>query len=167
MNVKKLMTIEELNKECDALKEKFAAFAVQKKERVHKEPELVLCMQSADCSFMKMHPSKDGLVKRIGVVEYEFDGKIFDLLEDQLGQTWLGHWNDGPKPPELVDKWLCEFWDDEHQCSRGVGFYDAENSCSFTSITGYRDGTSHNNYKPIPRHEWPEWAVEAQKKLED
>lgn len=70
------------------------------------------------------------------------------------------------KPPELLDKWFCEFFENGTSHIKIVGFYDVVHECAYSN-DGKRQGRYYDNVVPIPRHLWPEWAVEAQKTLED
>jgi len=66
---------------------------------------------------------------------------------------------------EPQDKELVWFWDDG-RLTRGCGFYDAKNNRIFASDDGTRTGSTWEHYAPC-ECEWPEWAKEAYKKLED
>jgi hypothetical protein len=66
-----------------------------------------------------------------------------------------------PKDKELV--WC---WDDDYPFSRYLAFYDAKNNRVFRSGDGSRLGVKFSHYAPY-EGEWPEWAKEAVKKLED
>ena len=69
------------------------------------------------------------------------------------------HWK--PKDKELV--WA---WDDWCFFERYLIFYDAKNCCAFYSKDGGRNGCNYDHYAPF-EGEYPDWAKEAQKKLED
>jgi hypothetical protein len=47
-----------------------------------------------------------------------------------------------------------------------VVFYDAKKSAAFSELTGKRTGFKYDWYAPY-QGEWPDWAKEAQKKLQD
>ena len=66
-----------------------------------------------------------------------------------------------PKDKELV--WA---WDDWCFFERYLIFYDAKNCCAFYSKDGGRNGCNYDHYAPF-EGEYPDWAKEAQKKLED
>lgn len=66
---------------------------------------------------------------------------------------------------EIADKQLCECWNHESKV-RVLAFYDAVNKLTFSS-DGTRIGNRWDNYRPIPYAEWPQWAIEAVKTLED
>ena len=66
---------------------------------------------------------------------------------------------------ELKDKQLVWVWDDDTTAGRNIRFYDAKNNCIFR-LDGQRHGCEYDNYEPY-EGEWPEWAKEAVKILED
>ena len=66
-----------------------------------------------------------------------------------------------PKDKELV--WT---WDNDYEYCRELKFYDVKHDSTFTTIEGKRLGQSFDNYAPY-EGEYPDWAKEAQKKLED
>ena len=66
-----------------------------------------------------------------------------------------------PKDKELV--WA---WDNDYPFSRHLSFYDAQHNCTFCSGDGTRTGVEYSHYAPY-EGEWPEWAKEALKKLEE
>ena len=65
----------------------------------------------------------------------------------------------------LKDKELVECWDEDDTHRHMFKFYDKVNSCTFR-FNGTRDASDYDNYKKV-EGEWPEWAVEAVKTLED
>jgi hypothetical protein len=66
----------------------------------------------------------------------------------------------------IADKQLCECWDGIHTHTRNLRFYDAVNRQTFT-IKGKRKGSLFDYYRPIPYADYPDWAIEAEKTLED
>ena len=64
----------------------------------------------------------------------------------------------------LKDKQLVWCWDDE-ELVRAIRFYDAVNNCTFDS-GGYRKGSRYDHYEPYTG-EYPEWAKEAVKQLQN
>jgi hypothetical protein len=66
----------------------------------------------------------------------------------------------------IADKQLCECWNDMDTHSRSLRFYDAKNKTTFL-YNGVRDAHGWGNYRPIPYADYPEWAIEAEKTLED
>jgi len=50
---------------------------------------------------------------------------------------------------------------------KDLRFYDAEHKCTFTAISGVRDGYRYENYRKLMPWEYPDWAIEAQKLLEN
>ena len=67
--------------------------------------------------------------------------------------------------PELKDKQLVWCWDKFQTHQRIVGFYDAINDRPFTN-RGRRKGISWENYEAF-QGEYPDWAKEAYKTLEE
>ena len=65
-----------------------------------------------------------------------------------------------PKDKELV--WA---WDDDWPCGRSLIFYDGEHNRSY-DFKGEKGGMYFSHYAPY-EGEWPQWAKEAKKKLED
>jgi hypothetical protein len=57
-------------------------------------------------------------------------------------------------PREIPDKWLVEMWDNVDQY-RWVGFLEKPNRHTY------------DNYRAIKKEDWPKWAIEAHKSLED
>jgi hypothetical protein len=86
--------------------------------------------------------------------------------------AWIPHTDDRWQPIAfdeergIADKQLCECWDGDDTHRRVLKFYDVKNECSF-SYDGKRNGLDYNNYHPIPYADSPEWAIEAEKTLED
>ena len=78
------------------------------------------------------------------------------------------HWQPIAFDEELgiADKQLVECWDDAHTHARALRFYDAEHECAY-SCEGRRSLISWDNYRPIPYADYPDWAIEAEKTLED
>ena len=66
---------------------------------------------------------------------------------------------------ELKDKQLIWAWDDVNFAGRNIRFYDAKNNCIFW-LNGQRNGCEYDHYEPF-EGEYPEWAKEAVKRLED
>ena len=67
---------------------------------------------------------------------------------------------------EPADKELVWAWDSNKEFSRRLGFYDAKNNKLFNFGSGTRNGYHFSKYAPY-EGEWPEWAKEAVKNLED
>ena len=63
-------------------------------------------------------------------------------------------------PSQIPDKALVWCWDDKN-----TAFYDARNKCVFNHF-GKRNGFSYDNYE-LYKGEYPDWAKEALKTLED
>lgn len=66
---------------------------------------------------------------------------------------------------QIRDKDLVWCWDDEYTYIRHIRFYDAENQGTF-DYDGIRDGRRWEHYEKY-QGEYPNWAKEAQKTLED
>ena len=100
------------------------------------------------------------------VKDYNIDGKLSNIQLQTL------FWNEFKIPEEahkrpLQDKQLVWAWDTNiHITVRVLGFYDAKNKCLFCSVNGSREGSEYQNYTPYI-DEYPEWAAQALKKLED
>ena len=96
-----------------------------------------------------------GVIDRSGIASFTKDGKYW---------SDIGEFHDDLiEVPELQDKQLVWCWDDTYV--RELRFYDAKNKCPYR-VDGQRDGLLFNNYEPY-KGDWPEWAIEAQKTLED
>jgi len=67
---------------------------------------------------------------------------------------------------EPEDKELVWAWSDCKRFERCLRFYDAKNNCTFNGAAGNRDGFIFQHYAPY-EDEWPNWAKEAYKMLED
>ena len=66
----------------------------------------------------------------------------------------------------IADKQLVECWGEGYTHCRLFRFYDAINKHTYDCY-GNRKGASWENYRPIPYVDYPEWAIEAEKTLED
>ncbi len=66
----------------------------------------------------------------------------------------------------LFDKQLVMCWDYNVACSRSYRFYDAKNQCTFNQ-TGVRYGMGYHYYQAVPFEQYPDWAKEAIKHLDD
>jgi hypothetical protein len=66
----------------------------------------------------------------------------------------------------IADKQLVECWDGAHTHARAFRFYDAEHECAY-SCQGNQSLISWDNYRPISYADYPDWAIEAEKTLED
>jgi hypothetical protein len=117
--------------------------------------------------------TKGHIVKFTGLREGVLVRSINDVKAGQTTATYTAHTNTDTWTPIMfnsdlgvLDKQLCECWDDSDKCMRNYRFYDAENGCTF-SYRGHRDGPHFKNYKPIPFDEYPQWAIKAECMLED
>ena len=77
------------------------------------------------------------------------------ILYKEINLPWK------PKDKELV--WC---WNASIPYGKCLRFYDAKNNCTFDTLNGSRDCSEFYYYAPY-KGEWPDWAKEAQKKLED
>jgi hypothetical protein len=66
----------------------------------------------------------------------------------------------------IADKQLCYCWNGVDSHMRYLKFYDVINRRSFT-FKGQRGGNEFKNYHPIAYADYPDWAIEAEKTLED
>jgi hypothetical protein len=64
------------------------------------------------------------------------------------------------------DKDLVYAWDDNTTHARDTLFFDAKNNCAYQG-TSERNGYDYDHYEVIPREQWPQWAIEAYKTLEN
>jgi hypothetical protein len=69
--------------------------------KVHREPELVYCLQTHQSNWTKVGAPAVTPVKRLGTYAYTYGDVEFDLIlggdMDGEDSVWLGQWNDGPK----------------------------------------------------------------------
>ena len=69
-------------------------------------------------------------------------------------------------PYKPKDKELVWAWDENFHFGKMLMFYDSKNRRSFNTVLGNRIGYRHDHYAPY-EGDWPQWAKEAVKKLED
>ena len=74
-------------------------------------------------------------------------------------------WTELELPWKPEDKEFVLAYDNRDSCTRTLAFYDAVNDCIFT-FRGTRNGPEYDHYAPF-KGEYPEWAKEALKRLED
>ena len=74
-------------------------------------------------------------------------------------------WTELELPWKPEDKEFVLAYDNRDSCTRTLAFYDAINDCIFT-FRGTRNGPEYDHYAPF-KGEYPEWAKEALKRLED
>ena len=127
----------------------------------------------------KTYYTADGLEVRVYATDgggfYQIHGAFFEA-----GKWYICEWTaSGKKSSDgcsnfdiLYEKWepedkeLVWVWDSHYEYGRQLRFYDAEYKTTFNVTSGKRGGSSYENYAPY-EGEWPEWAKEAYKKLED
>lgn len=97
---------------------------------------------------------EDGICK---FIQEEYNRSIVDLI--------TSNWTELKLPYQPNDKELVWAWDNNFECKRTLGFYDAKNFSLF-GISGKREMCIRDNYEPF-EGEWSEWAKEALSKLED
>jgi hypothetical protein len=105
------------------------------------------------------------------VVSENCDHPIYAI--GYVANNWIPHTNSNNWRPiafdekcGIADKQLCECWADRYTHNRVLRFYDAVNKCVF-SVEGKRNGIIYDKYYPIPYADYPDWAIEAEKTLED
>jgi hypothetical protein len=86
---------------------------------------------------------------------------------------WVEHTNTATWQPiafdeqlGIADKQLCECWDNGYTSGRALRFYSAKNKFAYT-VEGKKAWVHYDNYLPIPYADYPDWAIEAEKTLED
>ena len=89
-----------------------------------------------------------------------------DYIESQPSRFVANLYNEIKLPWKPKDKELVWAWDKYSILGRAARFYDAKNNCVFFADDGRRNGTPFQHYAPY-EGEWPEWAKEAVKSLED
>ena len=182
MKLKNKLIIETLKKQVEVLEHKLAEC---------QEPTETYDVSVCD-AMMKGAMMKDTTIEE---VEYEYplyfestyDGTIVKFTDINTGVTvklgthslvdigistdsWTPHTDAVWKPVayneerDLFDKQLVWCWDNETNC-RIARFFDAKNDEAFYA-DGSRHGVEFNNYEAY-RGEYPEWAKEAYKTLED
>jgi len=75
-------------------------------------------------------------------------------------------WQEVTNPDILCDKDLVECWDNRYTHKRLLKFYDAKNKATY-DYEGEHGGFRFENYRKLMPWEYPQWAIEAQKTLED
>ena len=68
-------------------------------------------------------------------------------------------------PQEPKDKELVWCWDTTYTCGKLLKFYDGKHRDTYR-FNGMRDGMRYKHYAPY-KGEYPQWAKDAQKRLED
>jgi len=96
--------------------------------------------------------------------------------EEWIGETWTseGQWLEKEEnnlditheKREPKDKELVWAWNNDKEFGRRFGFYDAKNNKLFNFVNGTRNGYHFSKYATY-EGEWPDWAKEAVKNLED
>ena len=94
---------------------------------------------------------------KISAISTENNVSLINLIKNNWTELELP-WK--PEDKQLV--WACF---DEKHCVRMLTFYDDKNDCCFYP-DGKRNGNNYYYYAPF-EGEYPEWAKEALKRLED
>lgn len=105
-------------------------------------------------------------------IEKQVNYKTANSINAALNKEWTRNWKhclsieDYEKMVnEPKDKQLCWCWNNDESHKRTMKFYDKENKVTYY-YDGKRHGNRFENYEPIPREEYPQWAIEAEKTLE-
>ena len=150
--------IEQLQSQIDALRKQY------KQQSEFEYPIYMQWLQ--DKAVVKFTSKNTGVVVVAGN-----SGSEMSSLGFSFGK-WIPHTDENFWQPTtfdeergIADKQLCECWGTfTHQ--RLLRFYDAKNKSTFSHI-GTRNDHDYDNYRPIPYAEYPDWAIEAEKTLED
>ena len=136
------------------------------REQCNQKPELEypLYMQS---KHNKAVIRFTGLTTGVVVAACKFNSKGY-FTDDWVEHTDTDHWQPIAFDEErgIADKQLCECWNGGDCAGRSLRFYDAINKRGF-SPHGQRGGIKWDNYRPIPYADYPDWAIEAERTLED
>jgi hypothetical protein len=92
---------------------------------------------------------------------------------DRFGSNWISHTDENHWQPitfdeerGIADKQLVDCYISLWSHVHALAFYDAVNECTFDRF-GNRNGSLYDKYHPIPYADYPDWAIEAEKTLED
>lgn len=110
----------------------------------------------------------------LAVEKYDINGRrigYYDILTSIHG---IGLFRTFTRKPLPQDKDLVICCTDKDRFGKVIRFYDAENTATFRSTDGKRDGAWFNNYEVIPKNPetglWDHpftWANDAVKKLKN
>ena len=126
------------------------------------EVKKLLKSKGVNCTLVsKEFFNKDVIIYKEHGVTLCIDKKI----EPSLCNLITSNWTELKLPWKPKDKELVWAWDNNFECKRTLGFYDAKNFSLF-GISGKREMCIRDNYAPF-EGEYPEWAKEALNKLED
>jgi len=151
----------------------------EKEELLKKIDELKQQVEALDSEYPKYMLSYNKPKSNQYIVKFtsKCEGEVVAVSDDPLhsfghiSNAWTEHadistWKEVTNPDELCDKDLVECWDDDDTHGRLYRFYDTENECSF-DLDGTKNGVYYDNYRKLMPWEYPDWAIEAQKTLED
>lgn len=125
--------------------------------------EVIKALADLGAKDMKWPDGKDP-----NVLYYIDTDRIISSTKDShlLAYFLMNNFKEIKLPYKPKDKELVWAWDNDYPFSRHLSFYDAQHNCTFCSGDGTRIGVEYSHYAPYGG-EWPEWAKEAQKKLEE
>ena len=138
-------------------------------EKLKKEEEFTYPIYKR---YIANHPAKGMIVKFTSIEEngeVVLSTGIYKLgeINNWTPPTDTNVWEDVTYDEErgLFDKQLVWVWDNGETHVRTLKFYNAKNRCTF-SWRGKRNGIYWDNYEPY-EGEYPKWAKEAYRTLED
>ena len=82
-----------------------------------------------------------------------------------LGRLIINFYKEIKLPWKPKDKELVWCWDTTYTCGKLLKFYDGKHRDTYR-FNGMRDGMRYKHYAPY-KGEYPQWAKDAQKRLED
>ena len=125
--------------------------------------EVIKILADLGAKDMKWPDGKDP-----NVLYYIDTDRIISSTKDShlLAYFLMNNFKEIKLPYKPKDKELVWAWDDNFHFGKMLMFYDSKNRRSFNTVLGNRTGYSHDHYAPY-EGEWPEWAKEALKKLEE
>lgn len=122
-------------------------------ELLLKDKNALPIFNSKDCLLIATNENND-----FEFFERRRDDAIIDLI--------VSNWTELKLPYKPKDKELVWCWDDDFNFERDLKFYDKENNTTFSIADGKRSGYPYDHYASY-EGEYPDWAKEALKKLED
>jgi hypothetical protein len=105
---------------------------------------------------------------KVVVLSDDCSASIGHVADNFVPHTDHSHWQPIVFDEErgIADKQLCECWDKDYTAGRALRFYSAKNKCAYT-VDGKKACIPYDNYLPISYADYPDWAIEAEKTLED
>lgn len=146
---------------------------LQKKyEELGAEIEKLKKEEESTYPIYKKHTTSNLVVKFIGLEDGIVKNGNSTWRIADTSNVWTRHtdkdtWEDIAFDEErgLFDKQLVWCWEDDETYGRTLRFYNAKDKRSFTP-DGKRSGFCFDNYEPY-EGEYPKWAKEAYRTLED